>query len=61
MVKLCSELWVFGDRISDGMVLEIDMADRLGIPVHYYTDKCQETLKGGKEYGLRMEGSDLQS
>lgn len=42
MLKLCSELWVFGKRLSSGMAAEIDEADRLGIPVKFYSDRCEK-------------------
>ncbi len=29
----CSELWYFGDRVTQGMVREINMAKSLGLPV----------------------------
>ena len=32
----CSELWVIGRRISDGMKKEIDQARRWGLPVKHY-------------------------
>lgn len=34
-LKHCQALWVFGDTISEGMKLEIDVANELGIPVQY--------------------------
>jgi len=36
LLEKCDELWVFGDRISSGMTLEISMAQRCGIPIRYY-------------------------
>ena len=33
LLKLCDELWVYGDRISEGMKAEIEFAKELGIPV----------------------------
>jgi len=42
MMKRCHELWVFGDRISKGMRLELEAAEHLGIPIQYYTDCCQK-------------------
>jgi hypothetical protein len=34
MLKLCSELWVYGyDNPSEGMRAEIELAKKLGIPV----------------------------
>ena len=35
LLQFCDELWVFGDRISDGMKCEILEAKRLFIPVLY--------------------------
>lgn len=32
MLSVCDELWCYGDRISHGMMLEIEQAVRLGIP-----------------------------
>lgn len=31
----CDEVWVFGDTITEGMKLEINIADRYSIPVIY--------------------------
>ena len=33
MLELCDELWLCGDRISEGMANEKALADQLGIPV----------------------------
>ena len=35
MLELCSEVRVYGDRISEGMQAEIRRAEALGIPVRY--------------------------
>jgi hypothetical protein len=35
VLSLCSEIWVFGDKISDGMLAEIDFAEQNGIVVQY--------------------------
>ena len=32
---MIDELWIYGDRISPGVSKEIELADKLGIPVHY--------------------------
>lgn len=37
--KVFDELWLFGDRISEGMKHEIELAESLGIPV-----VCKSTL-----------------
>jgi len=39
----CHELWVFGNRISPGMAVEIKKARRWNIPVRYFTTQCEET------------------
>lgn len=38
----CAELWVFGSRISHGMSQEIEKAESKGIPIRYFTEKCEE-------------------
>ena len=35
LLKDCDELWYFGDRVTQGMVAEINMAQKLGIAVKY--------------------------
>jgi hypothetical protein len=39
LLKLCDELWVFGDYISEGMKHEIEMATELGIKVKLWREK----------------------
>ena len=39
MLSRCDELWCYGDHISPGMHLEIEEADRLGIPVPRVTEQ----------------------
>ena len=41
LLKHCSELYVFGNRVSDGMLEEMEAAKRLGIPIQYYSDQCK--------------------
>ena len=41
LMKHCHELWVFGDWISEGMSGEIEAAERLGIPIKHYCDRCK--------------------
>ena len=38
----CRELWVFGERISDGMRAEIELAKDLKIPVRYFDEDMVE-------------------
>ena len=38
----CEQLWVFGDRITNGMAAEIAKAKKRRIPIRYFTENCEE-------------------
>ncbi len=38
----CDELWCFGRKTTEGMKVELEAASKLGIPIKYFTDMCQE-------------------
>ena len=42
LLSKCSELWVFGARISKGMSIEIEKAKRKGQLISYFTENCEE-------------------
>lgn len=42
LLSKCSELWVFGERISKGMSIEIEKAKHKGQPIRWFTDDCKE-------------------
>lgn len=42
----CEQLWVFGDRITDGMAAEIAKAKKRRMPIRYFTDDCVEVKDG---------------
>ena len=42
----CEQLWVFGDRITDGMAAEIAKAEKRRMPIRYFTDDCKEKADG---------------
>ena len=44
LLSKCDELWVFGERISDGMSREIAKAERRGIPVRYWSSRGEEVM-----------------
>ena len=41
----CDELWIFGDRISQGMAREIAQAKRRNIPIRYFNGRCEEVFR----------------
>lgn len=43
LLEICDEIWVFGDRISEGMQEEINLAKELNIPIKH--QKEREFLK----------------
>lgn len=47
MLKRCSELWVFGSHISDGMAKEIEFAKKYNIPIKYLDLNCKEVSRNG--------------
>lgn len=38
----CDEVWVFGDRISEGMVGEIGKAKKMRKKIRYFTEEMEE-------------------
>lgn len=45
LLSKCSELWVFGDRISKGMGIEIARAQRKNQPIRFFSDQCKEVSR----------------
>ena len=45
LLAKCDELWVFGDRISEGMSRETAKAKRKGKPIRYFSSKCEEVSR----------------
>ena len=41
LLKLCGEVWVFGDKITEGMAMEIERARK----VRYFTTKFEEVSR----------------
>ena len=38
----CEEVWVFGERISEGMAEELERAKKMRKKIRYFTDDLQE-------------------
>ena len=47
LLAKCEELWAFGERISEGMSREIAKAKKRGLPVRYFSSRCEEVLGYG--------------
>ena len=45
VMSKCSEVWVFGDRISDGMEAEIKRAKRKNYRLRYFNEDSEEVMK----------------
>ena len=37
LIKASDELWVFGEQLSDGVIVELAQAGRLGLPIRFFT------------------------
>lgn len=37
----CDEIWVFGERVSEGMEREIAKARKRGLPIRYWSSGCE--------------------
>ena len=42
LLSRSDEVWVYGDRISEGMSREIDLAEKLNIPIVYKSEELSE-------------------
>ena len=42
LLRLCSEVWGFGEKITEGMDVEIAHAESLRKNIRYFTTKCEE-------------------
>ena len=40
----CQEIWSFGNRISEGMLLELEKAKKRDMVIRYFNDKCEEII-----------------
>lgn len=52
LLAVCSELWVFGDRISRGMRREIAEAERLGMKIVYQDLNKIQGVMNMKQWGV---------
>ena len=42
LMSKCAEVWVFGERISTGMKMEIDRARSKGYTIRFFSSSCEE-------------------
>ena len=45
LLGVCHEIWVFGDVISSGMEVEINVARERKIPIKYHDVSCRPLVK----------------
>ena len=45
ILSKCVEMWVFGDRISEGMEAEIKRATWKGHRIRYFSETCEEVTR----------------
>lgn len=45
IMSKCAEMWVFGDRISEGMEAEIKRATWKGHRIRYFSVTCEEVTQ----------------
>ena len=45
LLSKCAELWVFGEKITSGMSIEIEKAKRKGQPIRYFSESCEEVRR----------------
>ena len=45
LLDQCTEMWVFGDRISEGMAAEIKRATWKGYQIRYFSGTCEEVTQ----------------
>lgn len=60
MLKHCDELWCYGDRISHGMMLEIEEAGRLGIPTRRVMEQENGFVIGKVKHSQQVEAPRMQ-
>ena len=45
LLSKCAELWVFGEKITSSMSIEIRKAKSKGQPIRYFTENCEEVRR----------------
>ncbi len=49
LLRECSEIWVLGEKLSDGMAREIEEAGRLGMPIRFFAEGEDGFVERGVE------------
>ncbi len=44
LLRKADELWCFGNRLTEGMEIELKAAQQMKLKVRYFTDRCEEVL-----------------
>ena len=59
MLKLCDELWLCGERLSEGMAREMAEARRIGIPVRRIDSRAIMEHKSAETFDFVQKGMRL--
>jgi len=56
LVRLCEQLWVFGNTIADGVLFEIEYARKLNKPIQFFSiDSRADQIKAVELKNLEFE------
>jgi len=64
MISRCDEVWVFGDTLADGVLLEIALAAAKNKPIRYFTinnsaDRIEELSTDSLRFEAEVLGAGL--
>lgn len=61
LLQFCDELRLYGDRISEGMWLEIAKAIELGIPIKIYSDNITKDLLKNRKIKQKLRAAIVEA
>lgn len=61
LLQFCDELRLYGDRISEGMCLEIAKAIELGIPIKIYSDNITKDLLKNRKIKQKLRAAIVEA
>ena len=55
LLKLCSQMWVFANEVTEGMELEIQKAKELDIPIQFMDKDMEGMVMTQKRIGSKLK------